>query len=398
MIIEPAWQKSAHPCLAWVMLKAKSQAQSHNQGGQTMKNLLYVGMDVHKESITLAVASEGEDIRHIGTIPNQTAALDAVIRKLANSRKKLCFAYEAGPGGYALYRHLQQAGYACLVAAPSLIPRKPGDRVKTDKRDAMKLTRLFRAGELTGVYVPDLEDEAVRDLFRARCSAKRMEKSARQNLLSFLLRIGVVYSGRAWTKMHSCWLDELSLPHPVQQLTLQEYIDAIKQCQARVVRLDQMLQDVAKRWKREPDIRKLQALRGVSFFTAIGLVAELGDLHRFKSAGQFMAYAGLVPSESSSGASIRRGGITKTGNTYVRWLLVESAWAYRLKARKSSLLLKRQLGVSETVSNISWKAQVRLCGRYQRLLQKGKPKGKVITSIARELAGFVWALGTIDDC
>jgi len=363
-----------------------------------MKNLLYVGMDVHKESIALAAASEGEEIRHIGTIPNQIAALDATIRKLASSGKKLCFTYEAGPGGYTLYRHLRQIGHACLVAAPSLIPRKPGDRVKTDKRDAIMLTRLFRAGELTGVYVPELDDEAVRDLFRARCAAKRMEKGARQNLLSFLLRIGLVYPGRAWTKMHWRWLNDLSLPHPVQQLTLQEYIDAIKQCEARVTRLDQMLHDVAKQWKREHEVRNLQALRGVSFFTAIGLIAELGDLRRFKSARQLMAYAGLVPSESSSGASIRRGGITKTGNTYVRWLLVESAWSYRLKARKSSLLLKRQLGVSERVADISWKAQVRLCGRYQRLLQKGKPKGKVITSIARELAGFVWALGNTDDC
>lgn len=363
-----------------------------------MKNLLYVGMDVHKETITLAATSEGEEIRHIGTIPNQTAALDAAIRKLSSNGKKLYFAYEAGPGGYVLYRHLRQAGHACLVAAPSLIPRKPGDRVKTDKRDAIMLTRLLRSGELTGVYVPDLDDEAVRDLFRARCVAKRMEKSARLNLLSFLLRIGAVYPGRAWTKMHRRWLDDLSLPHPVHQLTLQEYVDAIKQCEARVARLDQMLEDVAKQWKREPEVRNLQALRGISFFTAIGLAAELGDLRRFKSARQLMSYAGLVPSESSSGASIRRGGITKTGNTYVRWLLVEAAWSYRLKARKSSRLLKRQLGVSERVTDISWRVQVRLCGRYQRLLQKGKSKGKVITSIARELAGFVWALGNSDDC
>lgn len=288
-----------------------------------MKNLLYVGMDVHKESITLAAAGDGEEIRHIGTIPNQTAALDATIRKLSNSGKMLCFVYEAGPGGFTLYRHLRQAGHACMVAAPSLIPRKPGDRVKTDKRDAVMLTRLFRAGELTGIYVPDLDDEAVRDLFRARCVAKRMEKESRQNLLSFLFRLGVAYPGqRNWTKMHWRWLDDLSLPHPVQQLTLQEYIDAIKQCQARVTRLDQMLQDVAKLWKREPEVRNLQALRGVSFFTAIGLVAELGDMRRFRSARHLMAYLGLVPSESSSGASIRRGGITKTGNTNARWLLV----------------------------------------------------------------------------
>lgn len=363
-----------------------------------MKSLLYVGMDVHKETISLAVAGEGEEVRHIGTIPNQTSAIDASIRKLLSGGKKLCFVYEAGPGGYTLCRHLRQSGHACMVAAPSLIPRKSGERIKTDKRDAMMLARLLRAGELTGIYVPDIDDEAMRDLFRARCVAKRVEKEARQNLLSFLLRIGVVYPGqRNWTKMHWRWLEVLSLPHPVHQLTLQEYIDAIKQCQARVIRLDQMLQDVAKQWGREPEVRKLQVLRGVSFFTAIGLVAELGDIRRFKSARQLMAYAGMVPSESSSGATVRRGGITKTGNSHVRWLLVESAWSYRLKARKSAHLLKRQVDVSEKVAEISWKAQVRLCGRYQRLLQKGKPKGKVIVSIARELAGFIWALGRTED-
>lgn len=281
-----------------------------------MKSLLYIGMDVYKETISLAAASEGEETRHIGTIPNQTAALDRVIRKLSSSGKELCFVYEAGPGGYTLYRYLRQSGHACMVAAPPLIPRKPGERVKTDKRDAMMLARLLRAGELTGIYVPDIDDEAVRDLFRARCVARKAEKEARQNLLSFLLRIGRIYPGqRHWTKTHWCWLEALSLPHPLQQLTLQEYVDAIKQCQARVTRLDGMLQDAAKQWKREPEVRRLQTLRGVSFFTAIGLVGELGDMRRFKSARQLMAYAGLVPSESSSGATTRRGGITKTGNS-----------------------------------------------------------------------------------
>jgi transposase len=315
------------------------------------------------------------------------------VRKLVSTGQIPYFVYEAGPGGYTIYRHLRDNGLDCMVAAPSLIPRKAGDRIKTDKRDAAMLARLLRAGELTKVHVPDVEDEAVRDMFRARCDASKMEKMARQNLLSFLLRIGALYSGsRYWTKMHFRWLDALSLP-PTQQLVLQEYLDTIRQCRERVVRYDNMLHEVAMQWKRIPEVRKLQALRGVSFFTAIGIIAELGDLRRFQSARQLMAYAGLVPSENSSGGKIRRGGITKTGNRNVRWLLVEAAWSYRLKARKSACLLKRQVGVGAEVAELSWKAQVRLCGRYQRLLQKGKPKCKVIVCIARELAGFIWSLG-----
>jgi transposase len=358
-----------------------------------MKKILYVGMDVHKESIAIACGAEGEEIRHYGVIPNHFEALNSVVRKLVSTGQIPYFVYEAGSGGYTIYRHLRDNGLDCMVAAPSLIPRKAGDRVKTDKRDAGMLARLLRAGELTRVHVPDADDEAVRDMFRARCDAKKVEKMSRQNLLSFLLRIGTLYPGsRHWTKMHFRWLNALSLS-PTQQLVLQEYLDTIEECRKRILRYDSMLQEVATQWKREPEVRKLQTLRGVSFFTAIGIVAELGDLRRFQSARQLMAYAGLVPSEHSSGGTIRRGGITKTGNRSVRWLLVEAAWSYRQKARKSAYLLKRQVGVSAEVAELSWKAQVRLCGRYQRLLQKGKPKCKVIVSIARELAGFIWALG-----
>ena len=262
-----------------------------------MKKILYVGMDVHKESISIACVAEGEDIRHYGTIPNHLTALDSIARKLAGTGKIPYFVYEAGPGGYTIYRHLRDNGLACMVAAPSLIPKKAGDRIKTDKRDAAMLARLLRAGELTAVHVPEVDDEAVRDMFRARCDAKQMEKTARQDLLSFLLRIGKIYSGRHWTKMHFRWLDTLSLS-PTQQLVLQEYLDTIKQFRERVNRYDSMLQDVALQWKREPEVRKLQSLRGVSFFTAVGIIAELGDLRRFKSARQLMAYAGLVPSEN----------------------------------------------------------------------------------------------------
>lgn len=361
-----------------------------------MKSLLYVGMDVHKETIVIACAGEGEDVRVIGTIPNTNAALDAAIRKLVSTGKQPIFVYEAGPCGYVIYRHLHAQGHACMVTAPSLIPRKTGDKVKTDRRDAIMLARLLRAGELTGITVPDADDEAMRDLFRARLDAKKMSKTARQQLTGFLLRAGAVYSGtKHWTKTHFKWLDDLSLPQPAQQLALQEYLDTVRQCESRVSRIEEMLHISVLQWKRLEEVKALQALRGISFITAIGLIAELGDLRRFASARQLMAYVGLVPSESSSGNAIRRGRITKTGNTNVRWMLIESAWSYRMKARKSVHLLKRQVEASEEVQALSWKAQVRLCGRYQRLLQRGKPKGKVITCIARELAGFVWALGNL---
>lgn len=364
-----------------------------------MKKILYVGLDVHKESISVAVAAnDEEEVRFLVTIPNHFTALESLIRKITSTGAIPCFVYEAGPGGYTIYRCIRELGHVCIVTAPSLIPRKPGDKIKTDRRDAMMLARLYRAGELTGIYVPEPDDEAMRDLFRARCVAKQAGKEARQNLLSFLLRNGIQYSGtRYWTKMHWNWLHALSLSHPVQQLTLQEYIDAILQCQVRVARIEDMLRQSVTGWRHEGLVKRLQVLRGVSFLTAVGLVSELGDLRRFPSARHLMAYAGLVPSESSSGQKIRRGGITKTGSSHVRWLLVESAWSYRQKARKSAYLLKRQPDTSQAAKELSWKAQVRLCGRYQRLLHKGKPKGKVIVSIARELAGFIWALGRLDE-
>ena len=369
-----------------------------------MKKILYVGMDVHKESITLATGwgmdlSTGhipDEVRLVGTIPNTTTAVDSAIRKLVSTGAVPQFVYEAGPGGYPLCRHIQASGFSCTVVAPSLIPRKPGDKVKTDGRDAVMLTRLFRAGELTKIYVPSEEDEAVRDLFRTRCDVKNLERKAKQFLLSFLLRQGIRYPGATnWTKTHFTWLDALVLNHPAHQLALQEYIDTVKHCCARVQHIDGMLLQVAQTWSGQPLARALQSFRGISFFSALGLAAELGDIRRFTTPGQLMSYVGLVPSEYSSGESKRRGRLTKMGNSHARWLLVEAAWSYRLKARKSIDLLRRQKDVPQEVLDISWKAQVRLCNRYQRLLHRGKPKNKVIASIARELAGFIWAVGQL---
>jgi len=251
-------------------------------------------MDVHKDTITVACASEGEEIRVVGTIGNTAAALDAMVRKLVSGGKRPLFVYEAGPGGYVICRRLRDMGFACMVAAPSLIPRKSGERIKTDRRDAVMLTRLYRAGELTGVSVPDADDEAIRDLYRARNDAKKMCKTAKQQLLGFLLRMGAVYSaGKTyWAKAHYKWLDELDLPHPAQQLTLQEYLDAIRQNESRVARLEGMLQSSAQTWKRLEEVKRLQSLRGVSFITAVGLLAELGDLRRFKNARQLRPWRG----------------------------------------------------------------------------------------------------------
>lgn len=369
-----------------------------------MKKILYVGMDVHKESITVATAwgtdlSTGcipDEVRLVGTIPNTTAAVDNAIRKLVGTGAVPRFVYEAGPGGYTLYRHITASGFTCMVAAPSLIPRKPGDRVKTDGRDAVMLARLFRSGELTEVYVPSEEDEAIRDLFRTRCDVKNLERKAKQFLLSFLLRQGVRYSGATnWTKIHFAWLDALSLPQPAHQLALQEYIDTVKHCGVRVQHIDAMLLQEAQTWSGLPLARALQSFRGISFLSALGLAAELGDIRRFANPRQLMSYVGLVPSEYSSGESKRRGRLTKMGNTHARWLLVEAAWSYRLNARKSAALLQRQKDVEQEVLAISWKAQVRLCSRYQRLLHRGKPKNKVIACIARELTGFIWAVGQL---
>lgn len=369
-----------------------------------MKKILYVGMDVHKESITIATGwgmdlSTGhisDEVRLVGKIPNTTVAVDNAIRKLVSTGAVLQFVYEAGPNGDTPYRHIQSRGFSCAVAAPSLIPHKPGDRVKTDSRDALMLTRLFRAGELTKIYVPTEEDEAVRDLFRMRCDIKILERKAKLFLLSFLLRQGVRYPGISnWTKAHFNWLDTLALKQPAHQLTLQEYLDTVKHCSARIQHIDAMLLQVAQTWPGLPMVRALQTFRGISFFSALGLAAEIGDMRRFATPRQLMSHVGLVPSEYSSGESKRRGHLTKMGNTHARWLLVEAAWSYRLKARKTARLLQRQKDVKQEILDISWKAQMRLCSRYQRLLHRDKPKNKVSASIARELTGFIWAVGQL---
>jgi len=357
---------------------------------------MFIGMDVHKNSIEIAIAqrSRNGEVRSYGKIDGTLDALDKVVRKLVSKGGPLHFVYEAGPCGYEIYRHLTAKGYDCAVVAPSRIPRKSGDRIKNDRRDACMLARLDRAGELTPVYVPFAEDEAIRDLTRAREDAKIDEKRSKQRLKSFLLRTGLRYTSKSsWSKAHMRWLSDIKIPHPSQQIVLQEYIDTITECSLRVQRLTEHLRQRLTQWRMFPVVKALQALRGVSLIVSATTVAEIGDLKRFDNPSELMSYLGLVPSEHSSGEKTRRGSITKSGNGHVRRVLVEAAWAYRLPARVSRVLLKRQEGLPQKVCQISWKAQVRLCSRYRRLWAKGKPKQVVVTAIARELCAFMWAIG-----
>jgi len=355
----------------------------------------FVGMDVHKNSIAIAIAQRGRngEVRSYGKINGTLDDLDKVVRKLVSKGGRLHFVYEAGPCGYGIYRHLTAKGYDCAVVAPSRVPKKSGDRIKNDRRDACMLARLDRAGELTPVYVPCAEDEAIRDLTRAREDAKADEKRSKQRLKSFLLRHGLRYAGKAsWSKAHMRWLSDIKMDHPSQQIVLQEYINTINECTLLVQRLTEQIRVLLPSWRMSPVVEALQALRGVSLIVAATTVAEVGDLNRFKNPTELMSYLGLVPSELSSGEKTRRGSITKSGNGHVRRVLTEAAWAYRLPAKVSRAILDRQQGLPKKVCDISWKAQVRLCRRYRRLWAKGKPKQVVVTAIARELCAFMWAI------
>jgi transposase len=297
------------------------------------------------------------------------------------------------PCGYWLYRYLTRTGLACLVVAPSLIPRKPGDRVKTDKRDAVTLARLARSGDLTPVYVPDVPDEALRDLARAREDALRDLHAARFRLKALLLRNDIRYAGRAnWSAEHLRWLARLVLPTPAQQIVFQEYVRTVSERTDLLRRLEIELLEHAKTWRFAPVVDALQALRGVQFTVAITTIAELGDLTRFDSPRQLMSYLGLTPSEYSSGERRRLGGITKAGNGHARRVLIEAAKAYRHRAKVSEPIQARQQQLPKAICDIAWRAQVRLCGRYRRLLARGKHPNTVAAAIARELAAFMWAI------
>ena len=354
---------------------------------------VFVGLDVHKDSIAVACAPEGREaeVRVYGTIGTRQADLDKLVRKLQSNSARLSFAYEAGPCGYGLYRYLTKRGFACQVVAPSLIPKKPGNRIKTDRRDAQELARNLRAGELTAVYVPRLEDEAIRDLARARVDALHDLNSARFRLKGFLLRHDVRYTGRAnWGPAHLRWLATFSFPIPAQQIVFQEYVRTVSERQERLDRIDTELQEQVPGWRLSTVVEAVQALRGVAFTVAVTVVAELGDLGRFQNPRQLMSYLGLIPSEHSSGSRRRQGSITKAGNSHARRVLVEGAWAYRYPARVSRPLQQRLERAPDFAREISWKAQVRLCKRYRRLVARGKHPNQVTIAIAREMAAFLW--------
>ncbi|HXU82869.1 MAG TPA: IS110 family transposase [Polyangia bacterium] len=361
------------------------------------KSIRYVGLDVHADTIAVAVAEAGAgEVRFLGTIPNRPEAIRKLIRRLEPvSTLRVC--YEAGPTGYALYWQLTGLGVKCEVVAPTLVPVKAGDRVKTDRRDAEKLARCYRAGELTPVWVPDAAHEALRDVVRAREAAKGDELRAKHRLGKFLLRHGrrPPEGTTPWTKKYWTWLNSVHFEYRAQEATLVDYRAEIEHAADRVERLEKAIDEavLAAPAKMRAVIEALQALRGVAKITATTLAVEVGNFSRFAHPRLLMGYGGVVPSEFSTGKSKRQGAITKTGNAHVRHVLVESSWSYRHRPNQGGELRRRQKGLSEEVKAIAWKAQNRLHNRYWRLTSKGKAPGKAITAVARELLGFIWAIG-----
>jgi transposase len=356
----------------------------------------FVAFDVSKMKHAVAIADGGRggEVRFLGDISSSPGTVERLIGKLAGRYGKLHFCYEAGPTGYGLYRQIRALGHACLVIAPALIPKRPGERVKTNRRDAVTLARLHRAGELTGVWVPDAVHEAVRDLVRAREAAADDLRRKRQQLLSFLLRHGRIYSARGhWTLAHRRWLAKQAFEHAAQQIVFQEGIDAIADAAQRLRRLEQQLALIVPGWSMAPVVEAYQAMRGASFLVAVIFAAEIGDVRRFETPRQLMSFLGLVPAESSTGDTVRRKGLTLAGNRRARRALVEAAWTYRYPARVSETLRVRLDGLPKAVRDIAWKAQVRLCARYRRLSATGKKLPVVVAAIAREMAAFLWAIG-----
>ena len=360
------------------------------------KTTRWVGLDVHAETIAMAVADRDGTVVSVGTILNRAEAVGRAMKKL-ESGGKLHVCYEAGPCGYGLYWQLAEMGIECDVVAPTLIPVKTGDRVKTDRRDAEKLARLLRSGDLTAVWVPDAEQQALRDLVRARHAAKRDQLRDRNRLGKFLLQLGFRRPEKmvAWGTRHMTWLEGQKMSHASHQEVFIDYLNEVKRAKERIDRLEKSIDaGIARAPKHLQElIAALQTLRGVAKIGAATLVTEVGRFTRFESARQLMAYAGVVPSEHSSGGSTHRGSISKTGNARMRHVIGEAAWSYRHRPSSGPTMKRRQEGQSEDVKAIAWKAQHRLHKRFQKLSVQGKHHGRVVTAISRELLGFVWAIG-----
>jgi transposase len=354
--------------------------------------ITYVGIDAHKKELHVAMLIGHATTPVQWTLENQPAAVARLVRKLereAPGAVQCC--YEAGPFGYALQRQLTRGRVVCQVIAPTLIPRKPGDRIKTDRRDARKLAELLRAGLLTAVQPPTPAEEAARDLVRARDDAREDRQRCRHRLGKLILRRGLHYAGRAWTAAHRTWLRSLTWSHPAEQHVVEDYLLALDQVEARLDELDARLADLAQTAPYCEPVGWLRCFRGIDTLTAISVLAELHDFRRFVSPRALMAYLGLVPGEHSSGERTRRGPITKTGNTLVRRLLIEAAWHYQHRAGVGLALKRRRKGQAARVIAVADKAQQRLCRRFRRLTAAHKPAPKVAVAVARELAGFLWA-------
>ena len=357
---------------------------------------VFIGLDVAKAKHAVAVADEGRtgEVRYLGEIATDLASVRRMVSKLEKPGKRLHFCYEAGPTGYGLYRQLTAMGHACDVIAPSLIPRRAGDRVKTNRRDAIQLAKLLRSGELTPIWVPDEVYEAIRELIRSRDADVDDLRRKRQSISSMMLRYGRTYPGKTtWGPRHRQWLQAQRFEHPAQQLVLQDLILAAQHAAERLARVETAIIEFLPKWSLAPVVEALQALRGVRAVTAATIMAEIGDLRRFDTPRQLMGYLGLVPSEQSTGESVKRLGITKAGNGRVRRALVETAWSYRHLPRTSKLKHYVHERISPAVRDVALKAQSRLCARYRALSGRGKKLTVVITAIARELAGFIWAIG-----
>ncbi len=376
-------------------METASALQLVQEAGNQKRYGVYVGLDVHKETIAVAIARPGrEEPQYRGEIAHTRKAVGKLIARLSKEfdGQVLLFCYEAGPCGYGLHRQILEAGHECEVVAPSLIPKKAGERVKTDRRDALKLARYLRGGDLTAVWVPDEEQEAMRDLCRARGDMKSQERKAQQQLNAFVLRHGHHWPAnkKRWTVTHFNWLEGLKFAHDWQQVVLQEYIEAVKAATTRVADMMGQMERVLPQWRLAPVVNSLTALRGIDKLSAMTLLAELGDISRFQSPRQLMAYLGLVPGEHSSGGRRRQGAITLTGNRHARRTLIESAWSYRFAARQTAHLKRKAAKASDEAKAIGWRAQKRLCGRYRTLTQAGKNTKLVCVAIARELVGFIW--------
>lgn len=363
------------------------------EGMTKEQSTIHVGIDVSKDKLAVAIAGGGvrDEVLSLGTFENNPASVDRLLKKLSGRGLPVSVCYEAGPTGYGLYRQVRAFGFECCVVAPSLIPVRAGERVKTDRLDAIRLARLLRAGELTPIWVPDETHEAMRDLVRARESAAEDQRHKRQLVSAFMLRHGRIYHRtKPWTMRYRRWLQTQSFDHQAHQIALQEMLQAERNASERLDRLTGHIEALVPEWDLAPAVNALQALRGVALISAVTFMAEIGDVRRFETPVKLMAYLGLVPSEYSTGKTTKRGGITRAGNSRVRHKLVEGAWTYRLPARPGARKLYILQEQSAEVQDIAWKAQSRLTARYRKLSQRGKKSTVVTTAIAREMAAFMW--------